>query len=69
MIFQPGASGVGIVLLYIDGVYQGTFSSTQIPTSGKGLQELRIYWTSGSSSTALYVDDLILEVYHPLEEA
>jgi len=68
MIFQPGASGVGIVLVYVDGVYQGTFPSTGIVTSGKGLQEVRIYWASGSTSTALYVDDLILEVYHPLEE-
>jgi len=69
MVFQPGASGVGIVLLYIDGVYKGTFSSTQIAASGKGLEELRIYWTSGTTETALYVDDLILEVYHPLEAA
>ncbi len=67
MIFFPGASGVGFVLVFIDGVYKGVYSSTQITASGKGLQEIRAYWAAGTSPSALYVDDLIVEVYHALE--
>lgn len=66
MLFFPGGSGIGFTQVYIDGVYKGTYNSTSI--SG-GIKELRAYWTAGASASALYVDDLFVEVYHPLEAA
>lgn len=67
MRYFPGESGVGFVQVWVDGVYRGTFTSTAIVTGGGGLNSIRAYWTNGTEAGKLYIDDLFVEVYHPLE--
>ncbi|MDH7513557.1 MAG: hypothetical protein QHH14_11485 [Clostridiales bacterium] len=71
MIYFPSYSANGAILVWVDGVFQGVYANYGgIAAGGKGIQELRMYITSPSGSAEkIYIDDLFVEVYHPLEAA
>lgn len=71
MIYFPSYSANGAILVWVDGVFRGVYANYGgIAAGGKGIQELRMYITSPSGSAEkIYIDDLFVEVYHPLEAA